>query len=237
MQNINPLLQKTINHFKTTSYHRMFAILDLDLKIVLIDNKAPIVMRLSGEIIGKHFLYDFDRTPKRAEFVKKNMAKCIKNKQVITFLSVFYDRQPGYEMLVYNYMPLINNESGELFGVMVEADVPKFPINFYALKNHLFSEEVLPKQKRTKNQLKLTLREQEIMFLLFHCDTTEEIASILSSVYARTITVAAIRKSIWRGLYTKFDVQNIFALKSAAVSAKLHDKVPTSLSNELIFRI
>lgn len=234
---MNKALAEVIEYYKKIVNHRLFAILDTEYKIILADENVPTITNMGTGVIGKHFINDFERTPKRKEFTIKNITRCVENRELVMFLSVNHTRIPGYETLIYSYAPLIDKKSNEVIGILVEAQVPKIPINYYALKKHLFDDDILPKQKRIKNKLNLTSREQEILFLLFHCDTNEEIAAILSGVYQTSITVAAIRKSIWRGLYTKFDVQNILALKNAAIQAQMHDKVPPSLNNDIIFKI
>lgn len=234
----NIKLQEVVEYYTHVIHPEMFAILDTSYKIITIDDTSPTIMRFSkNSLIGKNFLYDISRTPKRAQFVKENMDKCINTMKPVTFLSVIYAREPGYETLIFSYKPLIDKLSHTLIGILIEAQIPKFPINYYSLKKYRFNKTRVTKKVQTRNKIALTVREQEIIFLLFHCDTNDEIAEIISNAHNTKVTAEAIRKSIWRGLYTKFEVQNLLSLKRVAILAQLHNNVPPSLSNELIFQV
>lgn len=238
-QEDNELFDTVCAFYRGVKQNSFFALLDTNFDIIVIDKLSPNIQQVDEEgIIGKNFITGFKREKNRQLFVTKNLADCLNNKKSIRFLSVLKTRKPGYEMLLYSYSPVINPFTDNVIAVLVQAEVPVVPINMYRFKERLKrNDDYISPNREYFGELKLTKREKEILFLLFHCESRSEIAEILSNATGKEITDAAVIKVINRGLYTKFNVVNTDELKIIIRKKGYHMKVPDSLSNEFIFRV
>lgn len=194
------------------------------------------IFKINESIIGKNFLYDFNRSNKRFHFTSYNLGSCIKNKKVIKFLTVNNDRKTGYETLSYEYLPLVNNETLNIVAVLITAEVPVVPLSFYKITQS-FKNQKLPTRVINNKDYTLSEREQEVLFFLFHCNNKTEIAEILSNIYGKIITESSIRKLIHRNLYSKFNVVNEIELRSVIREHGFYLKIPDIISDEFIFNI
>lgn len=228
--------QLIVSYFQQIESRRIFCILDLDYTILAINDLTMSIFHLYGEsFLGKNFLYDFNRGAYRHAFAKANLLNCYLNKQKIQFLSVNKLRKSGYELLLFEYTPLINKKTGSIIAILIAAEVPLIPINFHNLKERL--KHIYIENNEHEGSLQLTEREKEVLFLLFHCRSRNEIAEILSNVYGKNITEAAIRKLVQRNLYGKFNVLNDQDLRNAIRNTGFHLKIPDVISDEFIFTV
>lgn len=225
-----------INYFQSIEEKEIFCIIDLNYIILAINDLTMSIFDLYGDgFLDKNFLYDFNRGAYRHAFAKANLLNCYLNKRKIQFLSVNKRRKSGYELLLFEYTPLINKKTGNVIAILIAAEVPLIPINFHNLKERL--KHISIENNEHEGSLQLTEREKEVLFLLFHCRSRNEIAEILSNVYGKNITEAAIRKLIQRNLYSKFNVLNDPDLRNAIRNTGFHLKIPDIISDEFIFTV
>lgn len=228
--------QLVVSYFQTIESKRIFCILDLEYNILAINDLTMSIFQLYGDnFLGKNFLHDFNRSPYRFTFAKANLLNCSLNKRKIQFLSVNKIRKIDYELLLFEYIPLVNKETDHVIAILISAEVPKIPINFYNLKERL--KQGTTEYNEPDDKLQLTEREREVLFLLFHCRSRGEIAEILSNIYNKNISEAAIRKLIQRNLYSKFNVLNDQELRYTIRSMGFHLKIPDIMSDEFIFNV
>ena len=133
--------------------------------------------------------------------------------------------------------PIIDPTTNEVIGRSVK--IILFDVNFlnqliYTI--NLFELETLNKRKlsgisRQKeiNQLALTERESEVLFLLTLGKKYKNIATILSEVYNSEIQEGAINNIIHKQLFNKFDTYSIEILVQKALELGIIKVLPKSL--------
>lgn len=224
-----------VNYYKNIEQKQIYCIIDINYKIIEINSFTIEVFNLSGAVIGKHFLNDFERSSGRFNFVSSNLLDCVINKKIVKFLTVNKNRRVGYEMLIYEYIPLTNKTTQNVVAILISAELPSIPISFYNLKETL-------KQKnwecnKINENLVLSEREKEILFLVFHCRSRDEIAEILSRLHGKLITEDAVRKIIQRNLYSKFNAVNDSELRKFIRNSKFYLRIPDVISDEFMFKV
>lgn len=81
------------------------------------------------------------------------------------------------------------------------------------------------------NSIKLTKREEEIIYFLAMGKSPKEISIILTKIYNKTIGTSTINSMINKRLYPKLDVHNISDLIEKATYLKLIPFIPNGLAN------
>jgi hypothetical protein len=224
-----------IDYYQNIEQKRIFCVIDLDYTIVAINEQTIDIFGLSGEVVGKNFLHDFERSDNRYKFVSANLFDCVSNKVIVKFLTANKSRKSGYETLLYEYIPLIDKVKKTVVAILISAELPSIPLNFHKLKETLKGNK--PKIDIMIDKLVLSEREKEISFLLFHCRTRDEIAQILSNIYDKSITESSVRKIIQRNLYDRYNVVNDIDLRNAIRDTGLHLRIPDAISEDFIFTL
>lgn len=234
---INTKLHKIVEYYSTFSYGKLFGIIDLNFNILHSDNFSPLIENMpDGVFVGKNLITDIPRTEARTKITLQNLNKCVDHRKTVKVLSIKMSRQDGYQILLISYTPIIESKSNTVIAIKIEADLPDIPLNIFRSRITLAENKNYP--KHVLNQIKskkLTKREHEVLYLLFQCNSREEIAKILSLSLGKNVTMDAVSKTINRNLYDKFNVYNIEDLKQKASDEEWHKRIPTSLYNEVIY--
>lgn len=200
---------------------------------------AEIASMSKEELLYKN-IEDIAINPVRKEWIMTSIMTTIKEKKRRRFLSIRFDRPSGKETIMSLYKPIID-DGQHVYGVVITLEPVLFPIYFnyekilYLVK--IGNREGAHKINNSTNRYNMSAREHEIMFLLFFCDTYEEIASVLSLIDNKVISFHAVAKIITRNLYPRFNVYNIKALKEVALKKRFHKQIPHTLFGEFICRI
>lgn len=88
--------------------------------------------------------------------------------------------------------------------------------------NDDFNHKIVGLEKKPQ----LTLREQQVLFLILYAYNHTEISIILSKIEGKVVSPNTVSKYIGRNLYKKFQVYNSASLKSAARNFGFHKTVP-----------
>ena len=216
-------------------------ILDLDLKIMSSSPKAAEIINIpQEELVGKHYATDFRPQDFDASIEISAMQRAIREKKLQRTLSINFRRQKEFIVLFTHFRPFINKNTKDVIALHAISTIEIPPLAWFKIidvlpqksdKDAEVNKELLSKSN------KLTLIEQEILFLLFVYDTYEEIAILLSCKYATSITPNKIGKIIRRNLLTKFNVFNLQSLKAKALKLNFHKNIPLSLLQETIIDI
>lgn len=209
-------------------------IVDLNLVVV---SESPQVAQVAN-IQGGTFLYKsilvIAEEKWRENLVAKIIARCIANKSNSKWLSLRFSRQFDHWLVVLHYQALINYSTGNVIGVKIYAEVPQYPLSFFALDEIVSRVHKAP-PKFIELDHKLTNREVEVLFLLFHCDSYEKIAALLTLIDGEQFSKSMVAKIVSRGLYPKFEVLNLDALKLVASTQGYHRRVPVTLFGEFMY--
>lgn len=235
-QSDHSCLSKIADYYQLIAQSKFFCVIDLDYNVIAIDDKTLDIFKFTENIIGKNFLYDFERSPKRFHFARYNLMSCQSNKRIIKFLTVNKGRKIGYETLLYEYSPLVNNNTKNVVAILITAEVPSIPISFYKITQS-FKDQGIVNRNIHDIKTPLSEREREVLFLLFHCRNKSEIAEVLSNIHGKQITESAIRKLIHRNLYSKFNVVNEIGLRNAIREYGFYLRIPDAISDEFIFNV
>jgi hypothetical protein len=227
-------LQETIRYHKIINENCMTGIVNLDLTVVCEDGlSAKRANTETGSYIGRKIYPDIS-DGWRSEIVAKILDDCLNLRKTGKLLSLRFSRDPQYWLVVLTYMPLINQTTNNVIGYKVIGELPDYPLAYYKLEKLIAISHRAPKVDNGDDGF-LSGVEHEIMFLLFHCNTYEQIANLLSLANDKIFTKSAIAKIINRRLYNKFGVVNLDALKEAAHAKSYHKKLPVSLFGEFMF--
>ena len=233
-ENSLKLLVDSCNHFYKDSkilfiidlQYRLLAISELGANIWNKENLQIDVESIIGKSLMDPFFHDFI-CPKE---ITSLFDQVIESEKEIDFIGVSFNRLPNYRLLHFYYEPIINPITNNIIAIKVEAKLIKYPLRWSSLSSFLKREfqHFFTTQLTGKDKL-LSTREHEIIFLLFHMDTYEDIAEVINMNYNLQLTESAIGKYIRSNLYPKFKVNDKKSLKTRAQSLGYHKNIPISL--------
>lgn len=189
-----------------------------------------------SDIIGKT---DYDLSEKkRADIFRKNDLEVInsKKKLITEEIAVYNNKE---ESLLSTKAPLIddNNKVIGVIGVSInitaEKEAAKLKIEHkkYEAYDHMYRSleaEIIkclninvPEKTEIEKNLKLTLRQTQVLYLLSHKKSPKSIANYLSEKLNKDINHEAINAMINKQLYPKFDVSSTERLIEKALLLKL----------------
>lgn len=217
-------------------------LIDVDFNILMITEPSLGVWTNADDIkpediIGKNLYDEF--------FLQYNVYKedldlishKLSGKDSFQYIGINFRRKERYRVLVFEYNKLVD-------GTLIHARgyVPKQPLNWYYLQS-LQITRTAPAESDPALNLNiadangLIAREQEVLFLMFHFHSYEEIACVINLFYEQKTTANAIGKLVRRSLYEKLNVVNLPSLKQKAYTLKYHLNVPKSLFPEILIEI
>ena len=144
----------------------------------------------------------------------------------------------GYNWYLIKQSPIVNPKTDLLVGILIEIEylelgfinqinnIPK-----KILQNYQDSYSAL--LQPVQHNIKLSTREEEVLFLLFFGETYKGIANILSNAYEREIKETSISSVVYKQLYIKLDVYSIDSLKKKSLELNLIMSVPKKLIPQL----
>ena len=232
----NELLDVVIKYHQSIADLEFCSIVDLNYIVRTVDKLYPQLYNLTpADYIGKHLLNDLVRqSPERKHITSSNIEQCINNKEIISVITLNFERERDYQLLLMSFIPLINEQTKNVFAIKITANVPRYPLYFYKLKEIFkFEANQVNKSKSTF----LSQREHEILFLLFQSYSYLQISELLSLVYNKEVTYFSVTKAINRGLLKKFDVNNVDGLKDVASKHGYHRLIPETLAVEFIISV
>lgn len=227
-----------LKHYDSFLSHsdEMIYILDSELNILRY-NKACLEVwkKLPRDINNINFISDFFKDYHLADNIKELYNEAIFKKQAQKILGINFNRINNYVLLIIDLTPILSKEQ-IVIALEYKAYKPELPIHWYKLPL------LIQKASNTRCTLGgknngIDIREQEIMFLIFHFDTYQEIATILSLVHKENITPNAVGKIIRRKLYPRFNVIDNKGLKEKAIAINAHKDIPKSLLVETVINI
>lgn len=223
-----------IKFYDTLDINKTFAILDVEFNIIYRSKRLHDVYHDQHPVFTTKNLIQLKRSKKRQLIVIDSLHRCISTKKSIKFFSINFSRRAEFRFVLMTYSPIVNNSTGNVIGVVIEGEVPNFPINLSRIKTHLF--DIPQPTAKTTPDIKLSQREQEILFLLYHTSNHHEIADIIASTHNRTYSRESVTKVV-RILSEKFEVYNQESLLAVAVLDGWHKKIPLSLQRDIIIEV
>lgn len=214
--------------------HNLIANLDY---IVISADKfgAGLTNTPGGSYLGKNLL-TMTNDEWRTDLYRETLEYCAQTRNNKQWLSLKFARKPGYWLILINFQPLINYATNNLIGYkLVGESAHNIMLEFRGISEIINrGRPARPSTSIARSDKWLTNREHEVLFLLFHCDSYQHIANLLSLSYQKRFTGSMVAKIISRNLYSKFNVFNLDALKDAAHQMGYHKNVPTSLFAEFM---
>lgn len=214
--------------------HNLIA--DLDYNVVSADRfGAGLTNTPGGSYLGKNLL-TMTNDEWRTEIYRETLEYCARTRKNKQWLSLKFARKPGYWLILINFQPLINYVTDNLIGYkLVGESAHNIMLEFRGISKIIHRGRPARSTESIERSDKwLTNREHEVLFLLFNCDSYQQIANLLSLSYQVNYTSSMVAKIISRNLYSKFKVFNLEALKDAAHQMGYHKNVPTSLFAEFM---
>jgi len=217
------------------------AFIDNNYNIFTINNAGlEVINRTRAQVLNKSIL-EISRKEWR-DNLKIILDTCITDKKEKQVLSLRFDRQKPYWLLLFTYAPIISTDKGDVIGIKITAATPHFKLNPYNLKEILSS--TLSSHKAPLAEIEapktaaLSELERTILYLLHHNFSYEEIATTLTIVNPnKQYTKQSVAKIVARKLYDKFDVTNLLALRTKYRRTKLHSSIPRMLFDEFSYLV
>lgn len=230
-------LQEIVHYHESINENNLLVILDTEYTVIYEDSySAPLANTEGGSFLGRKLIPEIAKSSWRIDIISQALQNCYSSKKVSRWLSLRFSRQPEYWLLIQTYHPLVNQETQNIIGYKIIGEKPNFPLAYYRL-DKLIEISQHREQIPTATEDFLEPLEHEILFLLFHCGSYEQIADLLTLANARVISKSVVAKTISRKLYPKFSVVNLEALKNKGYTLDYHKKLPYSLFGEFMFSL
>lgn len=217
--------------FQPTSF---MIILDHEFKIRFAGKEyLKVIQKTAKETIDQH-IHASTPIPEKNKLLSKiaftDALATQKTKQI--FIANLYHPYPDYYTLLLTFQPIVDLSTRQTVGARLEFIPANIAYFFHILVQ---TSEKIEANNLPDNDDKLTQREHQIAFLLFHCKDLHEIASIISLFNEKTITAKTVANIISRYLFAKFQVSNREELIDALAKHGYQHKMPNSLlSNQFI---
>lgn len=170
-----------------------------------------------------------------SNLIKSIYQKIETTRKSLSVIAVNFWRKPEFAILIFYYEPIINKDTGNLIAILCRGSLPKCPLLWLNFPKN-FKTPDNQTRLASKDEF-LTVREHEIIFLMFHFNTYEDIAMILSLNYNQRITKNAIGKFVRHYLYPKFNVIDLRSLRLKAADLRYNKKIPLSLMSPIIIEL
>lgn len=192
-----------------TKYNSIMYLIDLDYNLLFISDYALSIWDYDPIKTGLNIKAGINLLDIRIENyiypdeLKRYISKVICNKKLLSLLGINFKREKEHILLIFDYTPMINKDTGDIIAIEIYAHKPIFPLNWFKL-THLHNDH--PNQTinlGTRPQMYdhlLTTREHEILFLLFHIDNYDGIAAFLNMSSDIKISASAVGKIIRRNI-------------------------------------
>lgn len=231
-------LEKIIRYYQTAFEEHLGVIVDLDYTIVAEDKvSAKVTNTRGGSYLGRKIFPDVSQAQWRSDIVEKCLSDCYNFRKTSKWLSLRFSRTPDYWLIILTYAPLINPDTNNVIGYKISGERPNLPLIFYNLAKIIQVSHRDFNLPAPETEELFTLQEQAILFLLFHCETYQEIANLLTLIYQKEISKSMVAKTIIRRIYPKAKVGNLPALKKFAHDGDYHKKIPLLLLGEFMFEL
>jgi hypothetical protein len=225
--------------FNQFSHNDISGVINTEFKVVAVTDAAIKLYSLNSleEVIGKNYLTDMVVVLDR-----KNSAdllnRVIDNKTEIKTISINFIRPPTHDLMLVDYLPLINKDTLDVVGVHIKAYSLEHPLSWFKI-NQLMDNISKPNsvELTAMSDKLLNIIEHEILFLLFYYDNYAKIAEILNYRHGTNFSKDYIGQKIRRNLFIKFDVYNLDELKEKVLALNYHRYPPTSLIGETIIEL
>lgn len=188
---------------------------------------------LVGKSLYDEFFQKYNIYKEDLDFILHKLS----TRENFQYIGVNFSRNVARRTLFFEYNKVMD---GSL--IHCRGYVPKQPLNWYHLQHLQHMIIGVTKDEDNSSTIMtdkygLTPREQEVLFLIFHFHSYEEIASVINLYYEQKTTANAIGKLVRRSLYEKLNVLNLPSLKQKAYELKYHVNVPKSLLPEILIEI
>lgn len=231
---MNQTLKQYIKFAKQFQPASFMVILDHEFKIVFAGEEyLNVIKKTPEEALDKH-IHVSTPIPERNKVLSKTAfteaLSSQKTKQI--FIANLYHPYPDYYTLLLTFQPIVDLSTRLTVGARLEFIPANISYFFHILVQ---TSEKIEVNNLPDNDEKLTQREHQIAFLLFHCKDLHEIASVISLFNRKTISAKTVANIISRYLFTKFQVSSREELMNALSKYGYDQKMPNSLlSNQFI---
>lgn len=218
-----------------TKYNSIMYLIDLDYNLLSISDYALSIWNYDPIKTGLNIKAGINLLDTRIanyiypEELQKYIAKVLRDKKFLSLLGINFKREKEHTILIFDYTPMINKDTGDIIAIEIYAHKPILPLNWFKLlllRNERTNQIINLDTRPQMYDHLLTTREHEILFLLFHIDNYEGIAAFLNVSCDIKISTSAVGKIIRRNLYQKFHVNDINSLKIKASQFNYHKQIP-----------
>lgn len=231
------ILKNYIEAYNTISPDHAVAVLSPDCKLVYISHKFTELLNLSHEtLINQQWDNLTSLNPDVKMFLKKIIQKLSSDKKRVSARLIY--RAPNnpyadYLEIHHSYLSIANHKSN-----MILIELQRVPMTFQAKKFGEILDRFINKKTPaflSKDLFKkstppnLTVREEEVLFLLTLGYGYKKIATTLSATNGKQISFTSISPIIRKQLFTKFDVDSVDQLLTIVLETNYFKQVPSSL--------
>lgn len=224
-------LQKLIDSFELINANELVYLINCELRVIYMSKlMLDILNKQPSDVLGKYFLEVSPVPDDNALALEKSLQQILENKQSSTFLSI-NSLRPKEEnrALTCIQTPYIHND--QVVAISLQGKQISMPIDVYSILMKSQLEQTPPEDNL--EDISLSHREQQIIFLLIHCKNSLEIAQVISTAEQRPIGEKTVRNIISRQLFKKFQVEDQKQLINKLRQLKYHKKFPDNLFNDL----
>ncbi len=232
--NNNEWLSQYIDALNIVSDNRAVAAMSLDHKFLFTSRKYLELTETEEDVTGKHY---FETSMPGQEYIDdfRKISDMVNDTgKTASFFLIYTSPKKKVKTCYFYTLSIVYNPStkepvarlGEIQPVMIN-----FIGQMVNLSNKITSgaKDDSETQIDSFDKFKLTVREEEVIFLLMLGKTHKEIASTLSMIYKKEIAPATISSVISRQLYPKLNAYSLQTLISNAIRLQLIQEIPASL--------
>ncbi len=226
--------QEYLNHYvnatKICEGRRILKIENTNLEFIYMSRAYKKFLNVTNDgIIGRR-LKDSDHPGKElAKKFKPIALKALATKSYASFFIVY--KLPHFvnkECIIYTLEPIVNPTTKNIVGMTGEMHIID-PGTISRMFSFINSSSPANTEEDNLNSVKLSEREEEVLFLLTLGHSYKEISLILSNAANKQILSSTINSIIHRQLFKKFDVTSTTELVIKSAQAKALKRIPGSI--------
>ena len=211
--------------------NRFMAIKDKDLKYIYVNAGFASVYGLNSErIIGKSEL-ELERKFMTG-YSAKEEHNIIYNNSAEYYLNISTNNNHQIPV-VFSKTPITNPHSGNVAGILIEC----LDMNIFSVSRNICRQMEIPNEPiKAQKAIRLSLREQQAVFLFLANFNSQDIADIINKIEGNHITKNTI-DSIFRNLFIKFDCANRVELFKRLIQYHFDQIIPKNILPECTIRL
>ncbi len=228
-------LNRLIKIYEQSHFNNNVGLLDVNLIIQYVSNPLWNILTNSNHNVSRLYgmklttlMHCLHRSSHVIDHLKHSVEKVIRSNCMVENINIDLQRNINNIILRIRFLPLYNCKTGNIIAIEASISVLDSPL-LLSEPSKLLKHSVSSAMQ--SDDLLLTRREHEVLFLQFQCKSAKEISQKLTAIYSQPVSFNTIGR-VNGQLYKKFKVYNQEQLLIEARKQRYHCKIPTTLLSD-----